>query len=106
MADPTDVRRYARPPGCFWLTVREAGGGMVSGWIDRDAVSYPEDGAVLYVTPSAPYAEAPRGPEGAARLAEAVRLLLSELRGRAVDRQMAVDNAREALQEWDREQGR
>ena len=98
-----ETRYYERPPGCFWLTVHEAGGGMVSGWIDRDAVSYPADGAVLYVTPSAPYAEAPRGPECAERLAEAVRLLLAELRGRAVDRQTAIDNAREALQEWDKE---
>jgi len=39
----------------------------------------------------------------AARLAEAVRLLLSDLKGRAVDRQMAIDNAREALADFDRE---
>jgi len=42
----------------------------------------------------------------AARLAEAVRLLLSELKGRAVDRQTAIDCAREALNDWDKEQGR
>jgi len=43
-------------------------------------------------------------PETAARLAEAVRLLLAELKGRAVDRQMATAAAREALQDWDKEQ--
>lgn len=52
--------RFDRPTGCFWLTVYESGGGGVSGWIDRDAAYYPKVGAVLYVVPSAPLAEAPR----------------------------------------------
>lgn len=42
-----------------------------------------------------------RGSDPAVQLAEALRLLLAELRSRPIDREVAIGNAREALHEWD-----